>query len=274
MFYKSKHSLVFLFTAILFGCGSTENNQLAGEEGAGFDASKSDAKAIEIVDQMWKALGGKDNWHKARYFSYNWIVAVDGNIRVNHRHDWDRATNRYRVEGTGRDGKHFVTLFDTETKDGDVYLDGKKVSVDSTKKQLLEQAYGSFINDSYWLLMPYKLNDPGVILNYDGEKEIDGKNYDVVRVTFAGVGLTPGDTYWAYIAQDDRLMHKWEYILQGADEGAEPSGSWWTDWQEFGGIKLAMNKVFEGRPVRIYFENVVVSDTPDDAVFQLTSKTF
>ena len=111
-------------------------------------------------------------------------------------------------------------------------------------------------------------------MNYEVEKEIEGQRYDVIKVTFEGVGLTPEDTYWAYIGKSDRLMHKWEYILQGHKPDAEPSGSWWKEWQTFGNIKLAMNKEFEGRPVRIYFENLIASKEADKEIFQLTSKTF
>jgi len=240
----------------------------------GFDRSKSDPKALQVVDEMWESLGGKDNWQKIRFLSYHWIVEVNGEIRSDYRHDWDRYTNDYRVEGTSRDGQHFVAIFNTQTKAGDVFVDGTRVIEDSTKSKWIERAYGRYINDSYWLIMPYKLNDPGVVLNYEGEKEVDSQVYDVVRVTFEGVGLTPEDTYWAYIGKTDRLMHKWEYLLQDQEAGTEPSGSWWKEWQTFGNIKLAMSKEFEGRPVRIYFEDLIASAKADREIFQLTSKTF
>ena len=31
-------------------------------------------------------------------------------------------------------------------------------------------AYAIWVNDTYWLLMPYKMKDPGVTLAYDGEE--------------------------------------------------------------------------------------------------------
>lgn len=250
-------------------CGSQDSPEPAAENS--FDPSKSDAQAIEVVDQMWQALGGKDNWHKARYLSFHWIVEREGNVLADYRHDWDRYTNRYRVEGTNREDHHFVVLFNTQTKEGSAYVDGNSIEPDSAKFWI-DLAYRRFINDSYWLIMPYKLNDPGVILNYEGEREIDGNNYDVVKVTFENVGLTPKDTYWAFIDKSTHLMHKWEYVLQ--DQEPPPTVTRWEDWQTFGGIKLALNKEFESRPIRIYFKDVVVSPTVDEAVFQTTSKTF
>lgn len=239
-----------------------------------FDPSKSDPQALKIVDELWQALGGKAAWERARYLSFRWILEREAKPVADYRHDWDRYTGRYRVEGTNREGKHFVALFNVNTKEGDAYLDGAQLPADSTRIKFLENAYGRFINDSYWLIMPYKLNDPGVILNYDGEKEIAGQKYDVVKVSFENVGLTPKDIYWAYISKTDHLMHRWEYVLQGQEPGTAPQPSWWRDWQTIGGIKLAMSKEFEGRPARIYFNEVKVSPTVDEAVFQLTSKTF
>ena len=239
-----------------------------------FEPSKSDPLALKAVDELLQALGGKGAWEQARYFSFHWIVEREGKPVADYRHDWDRYTGRYRVEGTNREGKHFVALFNVNTKEGDVYLNGTQLPTDSTKIKFLDNAYGRFINDSYWLIMPYKLNDPGVILNYDGEKEIAGQKYDVVKVTFENVGLTPKDTYWAYISKADRMMHKWEYVLEGQEPGTAAQPSWWRDWQTVGGIKLAMSKEFEGRPARIYFKDLKVSHDIDESVFQMTSKTF
>ena len=229
----SKKICLALAFILCISCPKTETFKIA--EPVGFDASKSDTKAIAVVDELWDAMGGRENWQKARYLGYRWVVARNDTDVADYRHDWDRLTNRYRVEGTNRDDQHMVVLFNTNTKEGDVYLDGSKVSVDSTRADMLKRAYGRFINDSYWLIMPYKLKDPGVILNYEGIKEIDGDKYDVVKVTFENVGLTPKDTYWAYIDSETRLMHKWEYVLQGREPPA--TVCWWKDWQTVGGIK-------------------------------------
>jgi len=35
--------------------------------------------------------------------------------------------------------------------------------------KLMASAKRMWTNDTYWMLMPYKLRDPGVILKYDGE---------------------------------------------------------------------------------------------------------
>ncbi len=51
-------------------------------------------------------------------------------------------------------------------------------------------------------------------LAYDGEETIDGVVYDKLKLTFGKVGLTPGDTYWAYINRQTKLMDRWAYFLE------------------------------------------------------------
>ena len=49
----------------------------------------------------------------------------------------------------------------------------------------LTDAYGTFINDSYWLLHPFKYFDPGVHLDWAGRTELsDGTSYPTVHLTF------------------------------------------------------------------------------------------
>ena len=262
---------LFLLAAIglTLACSRQNDPQEAPET----DMSKSDPQAVALVDQLWQAIG-MTNWRQTEFITFRWIVGSEGQTRADYRHDWDRLHHKYRVEGTNRDKQHFVALFDTQTRQGDIYLDGEKVTVDSTRTKMLENAYGRYINDSYWLLMPFKLKDPGVILTYDGEKEIEGTTYDVVKVSFENVGLTPGDTYWAYIDRSDHLMKRWEYFLEGWPADKERTATTWDDWQDFNGVKLAMNKAFQGRDTRIYFEDVTLSRTPSEEVFKMTAKTF
>ena len=47
------------------------------------------------------------------------------------------------------------------------------------------------MNDAYWLLMPYKMRDPGVVLTLAGAEKKGEDAWDKVLLTFEGVGLTP-----------------------------------------------------------------------------------
>ena len=115
-----------------------------------------------------EALGGKEAWKNTHYLRFDFAVEREGKTVASRAHTWDKWTGRYRLEGTDREGKTFVGPHEPQHQGGTALKDGKPVEGEELKKQL-ERAYGAWVNDTYWLLMPYKMKDPGVILAYDGE---------------------------------------------------------------------------------------------------------
>lgn len=234
--------------------------------------SHADARAAAIVDEMMHAMGGQAAWERARYLRFDWVVERDGKQVAYVRHLWDRWDGRYRVEWKTRDGQELVALFNVNTRSGKVTLNGEPPREEDLQKYL-DQAYQRFINDSYWLLMPWKLNDPGVKLEYAGEAEMDGKKHVLIHVSFENVGLTPGDHYWAFINPETLLMERWAYFLESyAKDKGEPAlekaTPWeWRDWHDVGGIKLAGEKRMVGQDARIYFPVLRVLPEVDAHVF-------
>jgi hypothetical protein len=140
---------------------------------------------------------------------------------------------------------------------------------DQEKIQLLRRAYGRYINDTYWLLMPFKLKDPGAVLKYEGIQKINEVTYDVLRLSFAdSVGLTPRNIYRIFVDQPTRLVHRWEYFEK---EGVEPSPAWWEKWRVHGGIKLAEERVFENTNRKLLFTDIVVSREVNEEIFESPS---
>lgn len=74
---------------------------------------------------------------------------------------------------------------------------------------LLHDAYARFINDSYWMVAPFKTFDPGVTRGIEADSA--GR---VLTLAFEGVGMTPGDRYWL-AAGDDGTLARWTYLLEG-----------------------------------------------------------
>jgi hypothetical protein len=110
--------------------------------------------------------------------------------------------------------------------------------------------------------------DPGVQLQDEGEKaDSAGKKWRVLHLSFQqGIGLTPGDQYWAFIDPATHLMGRWEYVLQ--DE-KPPATAWtWEDWKKFGSLTLSPLKKMEGGNVSIRIDNLAVSDSVDESAFR------
>lgn len=232
-----------------------------------------DLKAVITVEGMMDAMGGPAAWEKARYLRFDWVVERDGKEVAHVKHLWDRYDGRTRVEWETRDHKKVVALFNINTKTGHVHVDGHAAEGEELQKYL-EQAYGRYINDGYWLLMPWKLKDPGVKLEYVSQTEMEGKKYDLVHISFEHVGLTPGDHYWAFINRETHLMDRWAYFLESyvKDKGEpalDKATPWdWRDWRDVGGIKLAGEKVRLGENARIHFPVLKVLPEVEASVFE------
>ncbi|HXE76166.1 MAG TPA: DUF6503 family protein [Candidatus Xenobia bacterium] len=230
-------------------------------------------QAVLVVESMMDAMGGPAAWEKARYLRFDWVVERDAKEVAHVKHLWDRYDGRYRVEWETRDHKKVVALFNVNSRVGKVHVDGHAAEGEELPKYL-EQAYGRFINDSYWLLMPWKLKDPGVKLEYVKQTEMEGKKYDVLHVSFEQVGLTPGDHYWAFINRETHLMDRWAYFLESyvKDKGEpalDKATPWdWRDWRDVGGLKLACEKVRVGENARIHFPVLKVLTDVDVSVFE------
>ncbi len=261
----------FFITLVLLvaGCQKMASDQPASDiSQKRFDPSKSDPEAVRIADEIMVALGGRENYDAVQYLSFHFVVARGDTQVTDWRHDWDRRKNNYRLEGKTREGDHLLAVFNLDTQSGTVFKNGQMLEGED-KIQWLSRAYARYINDTYWLLMPYKLKDPGVILKHDGTEEINEVQYDVLRLQFdQGIGLTPQNVYHVFVDPATRLVNRWEYF---ESEGADPSPAWWENWRVYEGIKLAEQRVFENSDRKLLFTNIVVSGQVDEKIFDVSS---
>ena len=109
-------------------------------------------------------------------------------------------------------------------------------------KAALDRGYRSWINDAYWLVMPYKLKDSGVTLNYKsaGQSQ-DGREADILVLTFAEVGVTPQNKYEVWVDKETKLVSQWAFYGNASDAEPRFIGPW-NNWQEYGSIMLSDNR--------------------------------
>jgi hypothetical protein len=228
-------------------------------------AADRDAKADAIGRELIAAMGGEGAWDKARQFQFDFVVVKEGKEVARFSHAWDRYTGDYRLQGVDKAGAPYTVYFNVNTKAGTAFVNGVAAEGAERDKRI-ESAYERFINDTYWLLAPWKIFDPGVRLAYEGEKPCPGGGTcDVLKLSFENVGLTPKDVYWLWIAREGRRMVQWQYVLGGADE--PPTTAAWKDWQKLGGILLSLDKPITGEPFEIRFDRAAVAPARDDALF-------
>ena len=227
--------------------------------------SGSDAKAVEIARRVMQSMGGAEAWDATRFIRFDFATTRDGEIVPIRSHWWDKHTGRHRVEGTTREtGEPWVVIQNLNSREGMAWQNGVPVPHEELEEPL-QRAWGAWVNDTYWLLMPYKMLDPGVTLKYHGEEQIEGTTYDRLHLSFESVGLTPGDQYWAWINRETGLMDRWEYRLQGRDE----TTAWtWGPWKTYGSIKLAAERHTLDGERTLLLDNLAVLDSMPDEIFE------
>lgn len=234
-------------------------------------STEADSRAVEIAHRTMDAMGGRAAFEATRLLRFDFVVRQGESERPAYRHWWDRWTGEYRLEGRTGDGEPFRVLFDVDTRKGEAWIGERKLEGEE-RDEMLERAYHRFINDSYWLLMPWKWLDPGVRLVYEGEHTIDGEVFDVVELTFEDeVGITSGDRYRGFVSRDTALMERWEFVLQqedGSPGEGPPSAFAWEEWEETeAGILLSTVKpsLKPGSDAAITFPVVkAVADASDE----------
>ena len=201
---------------------------LAGPPACGADEA-SDPRALRIADQVMEALGGAQRWQALPCLAWSFRVSDRDTIRSTRRHVWDKLDGRHRVEGVLRDGTPYVIVHtEGDTLSGGAWLGTHALQGDSLHT-MIQHAHALWTNDTYWMLMPYKLRDPGVILTWEAEVQEGGRAYDKLAMRFRNVGMTPGDRYWLYVDRANHRIEKWDYVLEGQTEG--PKTWTWEGWE-------------------------------------------
>lgn len=256
---------------LLAGC-STESNVNGEEAVAPADTIAPETRADSVAYRLMQAHGA-DALASAPYLRFNFGIDTPDGERVVARHFWDRMSGEYRVEWEGGADSSYVALVNVQEvedqrPDGTVYLNGEELS-GTEGEEARQEAYGRFINDTYWLLAPLKTFDPGVSRSYVADSST--AEHDVIQLTFGDVGLTPGDQYWLYVSTETDRLDRWAFHLQGMDEEDPPSQFDWTDEVRLeapdGTVHLATRKQAVGAEQAILTNQLSLPSDPPDDVF-------
>ena len=226
---KTSFPLLLAFASLLLGAAAqaqptaSDNPPLPD-----FNLAGSDPKAVQIADEVMAAQGGRRNWDATRYLAWNFFGVR--NLT------WDKYTGNVRVDYLKNDTKVMVNVNDLK---GKVFKDGAEVTQPDSLKKYLTEGRNAWINDSYWLVMPFKLKDSGVTLKYLGEDTTQtGERADVLQLTFQNVGVTPENGYRVYVDKGTRLVSQFAYYKK-ADNPAPDFVMPWKNYQTYGKIKLS-----------------------------------
>ena len=229
-----KHQQLFIITLLLvslfFACKSTDQGitKQVNPPAEGFNKANSDTKAIEIADEVMQAMGGRDTWDTTQFFSWTFFG--------NRKHIWDKANKRCRIVSPKDD---LTILLDLSNQTGSVKKADHIYSSQDSLDKYLAMGNRWWINDSYWLVMPFKLKDSGVTLKYNGEGTTeDGGSAHILELTFNEVGVTPDNKYLVYVDQESSLISQWDFYTKFNDEKPRFQLPW-NQYQEYNGLLLS-----------------------------------
>ncbi|NND88897.1 MAG: hypothetical protein HKM28_06600 [Flavobacteriaceae bacterium] len=176
--------------------------------------------------------------------------------------NWDEVTEIDFTFNVDRGGNHFERSWKWNPTTHDVTLMTSSDTIRYNRKQvdsLTLQADSGFINDSYWLLAPFKLVwDEGTSFS-EVTKELAPISQDTlnkITLTYGDEGgYTPGDAYDLFY--DSKFILR-EWIFR---KGNAPSPSMITtfeDYEKYEGLNIAkMHKDSTGT-FQLYFTNISV----------------
>lgn len=140
------------------------------------------SKTTEMIDKMHKSLN-KEAWDSTRYVTWTFMD--------NHHYVWDKKENLAQVKW--KDNK---VLLDPDEVTGVAYAQNVKQEGADAEK-LVQKAWSFWCNDMFWLIAPFKVNDPGVT-----HELVEHEEGDRLKVIYNSGGVTPGDTYvWIFDAE-------------------------------------------------------------------------
>ena len=158
-------------------------------------------EAESLADEMLGALNKR---------GYDSIAVIKFAYPGGHEYEWDKANNRVIVRWDG--------------KEVNLNLNQSPEDFNGTEYE----AYEYFLNDSFWLVAPFKVRDDGVM-----RSTVDVKDGRGLLVTYTSGGVTPGDSY-LWIIGDDGFPKAWKLYTSNVPIGGLKVG--WGGWVEKEGV--------------------------------------
>ncbi|MBU2940473.1 hypothetical protein KO494_13075 [Lacinutrix sp. C3R15] len=173
---------------------------------SGIQGEQADALAYKMLDAL-------------DYKKYKATDYIEFTFKKRHHYKWNKKENTCEVYW-----KNYKVYLDfNNTAKSEAFKGEQKVAAkDATS--FIQKATSYFNNDTFWLVAPYKVLDPGTERRLVKTKD----NKDALLITYTSGGSTPGDSYlWELDPSGKPTSFKlWTSILP--IDGLEASWSNWT----------------------------------------------
>jgi len=242
---------------------------------AGGDASQGkEKKEVVEIDREAKAVaagvrgavGGASALDAIPAVQFDFVIAA-GDQEVRRRILFDREGARLRIElPTGR-GK-VVVLLDVEADKGVALLDSKPVGVDD---QAGLQAYGRKLaeNDLGWLLLPWRITDPGMYLGLLDDEVLGERKCRVLEVIPPEqLPIPPGRRYVIHVDAETFEVVRVAFATEKMKADQPPLVFDWAGWKTLGEARFSTERAQVGGIQKIRIENLSIVEVIDEGLFE------
>lgn len=217
----------------------------------------------ELLQKVFDAHGGLDDW--LRYTSLQYALAPNSDEETEEQQLIDLKSRKVLIEGNG-------------FKLG---MDGENVWVSPNKAAFAGGSARFYHNLLFYFFgMPFVMSDPGCIYEDMGSKEINGKQYQAIKVSFEeGTGDADDDFYVLNINPETNRLEILLYtVTYGSNEKHENYNAIIYDWQEVGhlivpkkltGYKYSDGTIGEKRYEKEFTKVIFNEHAPDEMLFSM-----
>ena len=206
------------------------------EENTSTETISEERKELSTAEKIAEAHGFS-NWKNVNKIEFTFNVDR-GENHFERRWEWQPKEN-YVVSAINKDSIYRYTR---------AKMDSTSITIDK-----------GFINDKYWLLVPFQLVwDEGTSIS-EPVKEmapISKTELNKITLTYGNEGgYTPGDAYDIYY-DEDYMIREWVFRKGNSEEPSMTTT--FENYEDFNGIKIAKDhKMAEGN-FNLYFSNIKV----------------
>ncbi|MFD0989697.1 hypothetical protein ACFQ1R_06290 [Mariniflexile jejuense] len=217
-------------------------------------------KAITILIVLIVGVSCKQK--EASKVMENQLSIAEKIANANGFENWKNVSQIIFTFNVDKDSTHFERSWMWTPKNGNVTLISEKDTISFNRKLVDSttiKADKGFINDKFWLLAPYQLV-------WDKETTISEpikQNSPITKTLLYKItltypnegGYTPGDAYDFYF--DDNFIVK-EWVFRRGNSAEPTMMTTWEKYQDFNGIKLALEHKKPKENWKLYFTNIKV----------------
>jgi hypothetical protein len=201
-----------------------------------------------IAEQMAKTYG-LDSFGQIEGIRYTFNAELPG-AKVSRTWEWNPKTDAVSYEGKDKEGKPVKATY-------------QRSQLGNQSDAVKNQIDPAFINDQYWLLLPFHVIwDGSATVTDEGVHKMPIGNAAAEQVVMKypsqGGGYAPGDTWELYAGADKRIEQM--VYRRGGTKKPRVVIAKWADYKKAGPLLISTDHpgTADGKPVRISFSNVSV----------------